>query len=321
MSRLLAALPDSWQQRYRRWLDRRIPPRQSVLLTQANLFIFLSRQGLYFLLLVLLIWVGATNFQNNLAYGLCFLLLSVLFVAILQTFANVSGLTLRFVDADPVVAGDVAWMRLEVVSPAMHQQLSLAWPGQVPEMVTVQAGDAQRIFLPLQTVRRGVLRPGRLHLQSVYPLGVVRCWTWLDLGAQVLVYPKPVEADFRLCCSGDGDDEAGQVIQAAGDEYFALKPYVQGDPRSHIAWKQFAAGRGLFVREYAELRGGEVVLDFSVLTDADIELRLSKLCYCALQLHAQSRPFGLRLPGTDIAPSAGEPHLRAVLSALALFAS
>src|SRR6478735_3956672 len=116
MSRLLAALPDSWQQRYQRWLDRRIPPQKSLQLHQRNLFIFLSTQGLYFLLLVSLIWIGATNFQNNLAFALSFFLLAVLFVAILQTFANASGLQLRFIDAEPVFAGDVALARFELLS-------------------------------------------------------------------------------------------------------------------------------------------------------------------------------------------------------------
>lgn len=319
MSRLLAVLPDSWQQRYRRWLDRRIPPTSIVRLHQGNLFIFLSRHGLQFLLLVALIWIGGTNFQNNLAFALSFFLLAVLVVAILQTFANVSGLQLRFIDAEPVFVGEMARVRVELLSASAHQQLELGWPQQDSVLATVQPGELQIILLPHGTVRRGLCRPGRLRLQTFYPLGIVRCWSWLDLDVELLVYPQALEADYRLCSSGAGDDDGGAVI-AGGDEYFALKPYVEGESRSRIAWKQFAAGRGLFVREYAEQRGGEVMLDFSVMNDPDPELRLSKLCYCALQLHAQGRVYGLRLPGRPlIEAAAGDQQLRTVLSALALY--
>jgi uncharacterized protein (DUF58 family) len=101
------------------------------------------------------------------------------------------------------------------------------------------------------------------------------------------------------------------------EDYFALKPYVQGDPLSHVAWKQHAAGRGLFVREYVDYRGSDIWLDYAVMPDADPELRLSKLCYCALQLHEQSRVFGLRLPDKIIEPDTGQTHLDSVLEALA----
>lgn len=317
--RLLSAMPASWQQRYQRWLDRRIPPATSVQLHQGNLFIFLSHHGLYFLLLVALVWVGATNFQNNLAFALAFFLLAVLLVVILQTFANASGLRLRVVDASPVFAGEVALVRVEVESAAARQMLELGWPGQDSVQFNVEAAQATVLALAHATTQRGWLQPGRMRLQTFYPLGIVRCWSWPDLAVQVLVYPRPLEADYRECSSGAGDDDGGMVI-AGGDEYFALKPYVEGEARSRIAWKQFAAGRGLFVREYAEQRGGDVLLDFSVLADADPETRLSKLCYCALQLHEQGRAYGLSLPGQPlIAPAAGEPQLRAVLTALALY--
>jgi uncharacterized protein (DUF58 family) len=319
MSRLLAALPDSWRQRYQRWLERRIPVRKSIQLNQRNLFIFLSRQGLYFLILSALVWIGATNFQNNLVFALSFFLLAVLFVSIHLTFANASGLRLRFIDADPVFAGDVAQVRLELLSKASHQQLELSWPQQDAAMVSIQPSIPQVVLLPQQASRRGVLRPGRFRMQTFYPLGIVRCWSWLDLDVEILVYPKPEPADLQQCSSGEGDDDGGEVV-AGGDEYFSLKPYVEGESRSRIAWKQFAAGRGLFVREYADLRGGKVMLDLSVVPDPDLELRLSRLCYCALQLHEEGREYGLRLPGSVVIDAAaGDQQLHVVLAALALY--
>jgi uncharacterized protein (DUF58 family) len=228
-------------------------------------------------------------------------------------------LRLRFSDAEPVFAGDEAQVRFVLSSTASHYQIGLSWPGQDVVSASVMPNVPQQLFLPLQTPRRGWLRPGRLRLQTVYPLGIVRCWSWVDLDVQVLVYPAAVAEDYHLCSSGEAQDDGGAVVPG-GDEYYALKPYREGESRSRIAWKQFAAGRGLFVREYAQWRGGDVMLDYAVVPDPDVETRLSKLCYCALQLHEQGRSFGLRLPGQpEIAIGAGEAHLRSVLTALALF--
>ncbi|MCC7517422.1 MAG: DUF58 domain-containing protein [Pseudomonadales bacterium] len=309
----------AWRQRYLRWLDRRIPRSQSVHLTQRNLFIFLSRHGLYFLLLDALIWIGATNFQNNLAYALAFLLLAVVFVAILQTCANLSGLRLRFISADPVFAGEVMYAKLELHAVSTLQHLVLQWPGQWPVSASVIAGETKQVLLPVDTQQRGLLSPGRFRIETVYPLGIVRCWSWLDLSVQGLVYPAPVAADYREFSQGDSEAE-GDTVVAGGDEYFALKTYTEGEALSRIAWKQFAAGRGLLVREYADYRGGDITLNYSAMTDKDVELRLSKLCFCARQLHAEGRPFGLQLPGCPlIVAGTGDAHLRAVLTALALF--
>ena len=320
MSRWQTIFPRSWQRRYQTWLDRRVPRCSSVQLSQRNVFIFLSRHGLHFLVLDALLWVGATNYQNNLIYALSFLLLAVLFIAILLTFSNVSGLQLRFVDAEPVFAGEVLHARIELSAKSLRQQLVFNWPEQQAVAFTVFPDKPAMLLLPHATQKRGVMRLGRLRLQSVYPLGIVRCWSWLDLAVQAMVYPVPVEADYRFCSRGNAEEGVVADRVVGGDEYFALKPYVTGEQNSRIAWKQFAAGRGLFVREYAEERGGEVMLDFSVMSDLDLELRLSKLCYCACFLHAQGRAFGLILPHQPaIAVDHGEPHLRAVLAALASF--
>ena len=310
-----------WRQRYQAWLDRRIPRHSSVQLSQRNLFIFLSRHGLYFLLLDALLWVGATNFQNNLIYALSFLLLAVLFVAILQSFSNLSGVQLRFIDVEPVFASEVLTARIELSAASLRQQLCFNWPEQPSVSVSIFADAPTLLLLPHATKKRGMIQLGRLRLQSVYPLGVVRCWSWLDLAVQALVYPAPVEADYRFCSRGDNEQGVAVERAVGGDEYFPLKPYTVGEANSRIAWKQFAAGRGLFVREYAEERGGEVMLDFSVMNEPDIELRLSKLCYCACFLHGQGRAFGLLLPNQPvIAVDSGEMHLRSVLTALAMFA-
>lgn len=308
-------LPARWQLRYQRWMDTRIPPTQRITLHQKNLFIFLSPQGAGFLVLAILLWIGATNYQNNLVMALCFLLLAILFVAIHLTFANLSGLSVRFVSAEPVFAGDVARFILELESTASHQQLILGWHGEAETVVSVQAGVPCYCQLSVNTTRRGVCRPGRFRLKTVYPLGIVRCWTWLNVQAEVLVYPKPLEADYRLYAGGDSDDQG--LMVAGSDDFFALRNYVPGDALSRVAWKQYASGRGLFVREYVDYRGSDVWLDYQTMTDPDPEVRLSRLCFCALTLAASGRPFGLRLLQQRIEPATGDEHVKQVLRALA----
>jgi uncharacterized protein (DUF58 family) len=308
-------LPKRLSERYQRWINKRLPAVSQITLNQSNLFIFLSKEGAYYLVLAVLLWIGATNYQNNLVYGLCFLLLAILFLVIHYTFANVSGLTLSFISANPIFSGDVAQFKFLLQSRREKHQLFIGWEGESESLIEVPAHQPTFFWLSAHTKRRGVYRPGRFLLKSVFPVGIVQCWTWLDLCAEVVVYPNPIEADYTFLSRGNIENQG--VMMAGADDYFALKPYVQGDALSRVAWKQHAAGRGLFVREYVDYRGADIWLDYSVMSDADPELRLSKLCYCALQLHEQSRVFGLRLPDKALEPNVGQAHLESVLDALA----
>ncbi len=311
----MARLRDSGQRRFWRWLKRRIPPARQVTLNQKNLFIFISRQGGGFLLLCVLVWIGATNFQNNLVLALCFLLLAILFIAIHLTFANLSGLTLRFAGAEPVFAGKGAACAIELTSATDRQQLLFGWPGEASTVASVLARIPAIVQLPLTAPRRGWYRPGRFRLQSQFPLGIIRCWTWLDLGVEVLVYPTPIgNSEHRL--AGGAADEHGEPV-AGSEDFHALRPYADGDTLARVAWKHYAAGRGLLVREQVDYRSMEQTLDFQTLHDADPEVRLGKLCFSALELSAEGRPFGLRLPQRAIPPATGDAHLQQVLQALA----
>jgi uncharacterized protein (DUF58 family) len=309
-------LRDPWRDRFQGWLERRIPPARQIRLNQKNLFIFISREGGNYLLIAALVWIGATNFQNNLVLALCFLLLAILFVAIHQTFANLSGLTLRWIGAEPVFAGAVAHCLIELNSTTCREQLELAFPGEEATMVSVSGGEPARVALAVTTSRRGWHKPGRCRLQSRYPLGIIRCWTWLDLSPEILVYPRPLATDERELAFDGVDEEHGAAI-AGSEDFQALRDYVPGDPLSAVAWKQYAAGRGMLVREQVDYRSTELWLDYRTLPDADPERRLSKLCFHALELAESQRPFGLRLPDIAIEPAAGDGQLRTVLRALA----
>lgn len=100
--------------RWQRWLNRRIPPASSVELNQRRVFILPTRQGGAFGLALLVMLLAAINYQNSLAYGLTFLLLSLGVVTILHTYRNLAGLRLTALGADPVFAGERAGFRVRL---------------------------------------------------------------------------------------------------------------------------------------------------------------------------------------------------------------
>ena len=83
--------------------------------------------------------------------------------------------------------------------------------------------------------------------------------------------------------------------------------------------QQSRKGQSLQSKQYSAFADSSVWLDWEALPGVDQELRLSYLCYWALQYDSRNFEYGLRLPGLIIAPNVGLKHREKVLKALALY--
>ena len=73
---IAAALnPANWvRRRFRAWLRSRLPARDSMLLTQRNIYILPTPAGFMFGITLLVLLIASVNYQLNLGYVLTFLL-------------------------------------------------------------------------------------------------------------------------------------------------------------------------------------------------------------------------------------------------------
>ena len=71
-------------------------------------------------------------------------------------------------------------------------------------------------------------------------------------------------------------------------------------------------------RDNQQAQRRELWLDFTRAGSTDTEARLSRLAAWVLQADKLGVDYGLRLPGQQVAPDAGEAHKRRCLEALAL---
>lgn len=304
-----------------RWMNRRIPPATSVRLTQRQIFIIPTRVGAMFLLMLVLMLLAAMNYQNSLAYGLTFLLLSLLLIAILHTYRNLSGLTLAAAPGSEVFVGELARFRVRLSSAShAHQAIALGWPPAPLNYTDVPGKSACEVELSQPAELRGWLRPGRMRVESRFPLGFLVAWSHVDLGQAVLVYPRPVAGDLPVVPGiALGSEDQGQRVQGQGvEDYQGLKAYQPGDSKRRLHWKAYSRGQGLLVKDFAALSGRDVCLDFMAL-GGDIEHRLSLLCHWILALSRDQQPFALQLPGQLFGIDTGDSHRDACLRALALF--
>jgi uncharacterized protein (DUF58 family) len=317
---LTAQVKQAWRQRFNRWIVRRIPPARQVVLGHHNIFIIPNQQGLGFMLVLGLMFIGAVNYESNLSFALVFLLVGMFVLSIFHTFRNLSGLHLSAVPGASVFAGEMVEVTviLRREGERRYESIELAFPASRKQSVELSKATEARMGLYVPAARRGYLDPGRLVVETVFPFGICRAWSLVDFQLQCLVYPKPQECDLDWLLTNQLQSGNTTLVRGS-DDFHSLREYRVGDPLKHVAWKNYARGQGMLIKEYASTMDQRVWLRWDMFPELDVESRLSRLCWCVLRLDEVGLDYGLDIPGTLIQPAKGQQHYQSALEALALF--
>lgn len=304
---------------FNRWLKRRIPAASQVRLNHRQIFIIPTRAGLGLLLLLAVMLLGAINYQNSLVYAVTFILGSLFWVSLHHTYRNLASLELHASGSHAVFAGEAAPLQVRLLAPRhAHQGLILSWPDTQPQRLDVDKQGDRRIDLYHPTAQRGWFSPGRLRIETRYPLGWFVAWSLVDLDWKVLVYPKPLSLPLPAMRS-EGEGDGNQPLGEGVDDFQGLRNYQPGDSRRRLDWRAYSRGQGLHSKIFAEPLQNTLWLDLEQTPGVDIEQRISYLCGWIMQLEQQSRPYGLSLAGARLGPAMGEAHRDQCLRALALY--
>ncbi len=303
-------------------------------LDRRRVYIFPSRAGATLGVMLVIILLGAINYDNALAYLLAFLLGGLVMVAMLHTYRNLAGLRLLGAQARPVFAGEDAafdcLIENTTVRPRYNVDVS-AWPRglsreqrryqrRFTRRFDIEAAGSAGVAVIVEAHRRGWLTLDRIMLETGYPLGILRAWAYLEPRARCLVYPAP-RGELPLpgaLASGVGGRATAQL---GVDDFAGLRRYTPGDPVRAIAWKTMAKAQDIMVKRFHGHSAAELWLSWEAAAPAGrLEARLSQLCAWVLEAARSGAAYGLDLPGTRIEPGRGARHRERCLATLALYA-
>lgn len=312
MSRLIRS-------RFQSWINRRIPRSDVQVLTQKNLFILPTAAGVMFGLLLLIMLLTGINYQNSLIYLVTFLLGAVFVGTMHQTHRNLSGLKLSLAQAGEGFAGDDIVFRLRVASGKDDAIALRLFADHLPVPVGhVLSGQSVDVTLPVPSVFRGYLRPDRIRIETRFPFGLLKTWSWMRPVSAAVVFPRPIAAPEVVSAVEDGEQTASSR-SPQGNDHAELRPWREGDMSQRVMWKRFARSGQMVVADWEADKGSPHWLDFDAFAGTDHELRLSYLSWLVLERGKSGERFGLNLPGQVIEPDSGPAHATRCLRALAVW--
>ncbi|HHH36460.1 MAG TPA: DUF58 domain-containing protein [Gammaproteobacteria bacterium] len=319
MALSLAALPHRLYRLFR--IERRRAGRhRPVVLSQQRIYILPTRYGLLYAFLVFLLTLGATNYNNNTAFILSFLLMGLGMVAALHTYGNLAGLRFRSGRTFHVFCGEAARYTVYADNPRTHSRhaVALQLEDQPPVHAELAPRCATEVELNLPARHRGYQPLTTLTVATRFPLGLFRAWSRVRLEMNCLVYPRPAEAGLPPRPAPSTSD-GRPAARAGNDDFLGHRRYQPSDSPRHVDWKAAARGRELLTKQFSNQENEVRWFDWDSLEGLDEEARLSQLCRWVLDAEEASFRYGLRLPGIEIPVNRGDAHKHRCLEALALY--
>jgi uncharacterized protein (DUF58 family) len=309
--------------RFANWLYGFTPPEHgTVVLVHRRVYIVPARLGWLFAATLVILLIGSINYALSLGFALTFLLAGMGLAGMVHTARNLARIAISVGRAEPVFAGESAQFRLYLDGgpgfdrPAILAR-HLAAGSQL--VVDVPAGGLAEVVLAVPAARRGWLPLGRVMLETRFPLGLFRAWSYIEPDARCLVYPKPERAALPPP-SAEAAAGALRTQTTGNDDFAGLRGYQPSDSPRHVAWKAVARSDVMLTKQFTGEAAAELWLDWQLLPSRmGPEQRLSRLAGWVLAAERAGAHYGLRLPGLEIAPRRGDSHSAACLQALALY--
>ncbi len=305
------------------WIKQRVHSKRGPLtppfeLQYRHIFVLPTKFGWGFGVMLVFMALGGLNFNNNMALILVFLLGTIAQLTTLIAYRNLSGLKIDSIYSEPVFCGEHAQFRVFVANGDDRQRFALqAGFKESQDCKDLGLNSQETLLLRHSTEQRGWLEMPSFRLETRFPLGLFKAWSWIFPHTRCLVYPAPATRVPPLPKTGQG--QSGRATVGDGDEVHGLRKYQAGDSIQRVAWRASARHDELYSLEFETPREDAVELNWDVLRGEDIETRLSILTTWVITADHKLLFYSLRLPGVLIEAGQGAAHRSRCLEALALF--
>jgi uncharacterized protein (DUF58 family) len=305
-------------------------PRQRLLRLPRSLKI--TREGWWFIGVLLIIGLAAINTGNNLLYLVVATLLSLIVISGIISESTLRGVRVKRVMPKHFFKGIPAPIKLHVVNHKKHfpsfsfclnELAPVGVTAESPYILKLDPRASVEVPTTYTFTRRGVFTLTGLKISTRFPFGIFLKGKEETTSATVIVYPsiKPVkEVALADIYRGPGPQEKSR--RGAGTELYNLRSYTLADNSRFIYWRAAAKTGELFIKEFVLETEKKVLIIFKNHSmEGDEELFEETVDEAAGVIkHFIDRGYsvGLKTLDEEIATGQGHSQLLRLLRTLAL---
>jgi len=248
----------------------------------GKLPIIICREGLYFIVVMSFVIVGAMLREINLLILVAGMMVGTLGVNLVLVIWSLRRLEIVRCPPEEVCAGDALSVELRAQNNRrwfgswmlrLEDRITRVDNPQHPERLQVQTllphvpreGAAQTSYRG-RLARRGVYRFGPLHVSTFFPLGLLGRSKFIEQPQTMLVLPRigRLSPRWREALAADRTEGATSRRKGrSGGEFYGLRDWQPGDTKRWIHWRTSAKRGKLAVRQFEQPRDPDlaIVLD------------------------------------------------------------
>jgi uncharacterized protein (DUF58 family) len=295
-----------------------------------------TRDGWWCLLVAVGLGVAAINTGNNLLYLLVSALLALVVVSGILSEQAVRGLSLSGIAPEEIYAGRPALFGAALVNRKRWlTSYSITLELLAPEARALESGSRfvyfRRIEAGLERLatweetlpRRGRHRLAGVRITTRFPFGLFVKAGRPALTDEVVVFPyiRPMTAESLRRLIGEVGETADRR-RGRGNDLYNLRAYRPGDDPRFIHWRSSAKAAALVMREHEADTSHDtrlVLVGRGRVGGEALEVGLSQAASIAVALVRAGAGVELSGPDLFVPLGHGRPHLRRVLTVLALY--
>lgn len=287
--------------------------------------------GLGYVLMCLVVAIGATNTGNNGLYLVLAAMLAGMIVSGVLSRRNVRGVACEIEPVGEIIATRPAMLRVRFenrLRAGTAQAIFFLHEGLPGPMWIdpLKPGERRELVVEATFARRGVVTQPDAGVLSRFPLGLFRKYRRAQLAREIVVFPRPEVAPVPEVPVEDGrGGRPHPRRRGGGADIRTLRDFVAGDDPRDLHWKQSARMRRWIVRERDAERDRVVVLAIENAMEnprdpgelVRFERTVSRCAAEALLLLSRGGEIGFQARGVKVAAAAGRAQRTRILDALA----
>ncbi len=236
-----------------------------------------TREGKWYILVVLVTGAVAINTGNNLLYLVLATLLSLIIISGLMSEFTMKGLDIRREQPRYALKGVAFQASVHIknkkkiipsISFRLYELPCRAMESRYSYVVKVGAGEDYTATALRTCMSRGLVELKGFKISTTFPFGLFLKSKHITSPEQIIVYPaiKPL-SDVRLFSGILTARGESRCARGSGSELYNIRPYTESDDARHIHWKSAARSDSLMVKEFEQEAHKSVIVSFKNLLE------------------------------------------------------
>lgn len=265
--------------------------------------------------------IGGAIYNNNLAFILCFFLVALFLIGMVQTHTNLRHIDIEkmnlFLSPSESTGHGVIWLKSK--NSEGHAQIRIKCKDNDDEIDfaidTIYKNSLHPQYFDFKSGSWGKKKIKKISMSTRYPFGFFYVWRTFKVDVEYFVFPNPSGDRPLEGANPEGLDE-GMNRQLNGDDFSEHKRYQYGDSMKHIDWKAYARGRPLLTKKFEEGQRKTYLIDIDQ-ANGTLERKARQVSKWIHECDKEDHSYALKIKNKWVPMGFGERHKNLCLKILA----